>query len=461
MSLTHSQFRALIEEVGPQLIDSRVLSFWAVGPRKFVLDVEKGEAIFSLLLCFQEPFLRFHLLTCRVKREQTPWTRQLEGYIQGAFLRSCEQIDSDRVLKIECVLAKQRYFLVAEFFPKKPNCYLTDGQFHLLLALNPVEASVYSLPPSPKCDTKLLESKTLSSSEIEAFYVAEEEKAAFVQEKQGIIRAIQRRLKRATQQREKSSQELQRCLEWKRIQHEGMLLQANLFRIQPGLSKIQVSDWEGEGQEVEIELKTNLEPQEQAARRFWQAKKLKAGVAYAKSKQQEAEQEIYTCEQLLQQVHLIQKREDLTCFAKPKPILKEKEKAKPYHLFFSLSGLEIWVGKSAGDNEKLTFSYAKGSDWWLHVRDYPGSHVILRTKKNQEPDAEAIEDAMQVALAYSKAKHQGKVDVILTQCKYVSRLNKGKKGQVQVSKHAIRSTAFSAERFQQIKARKSGTSPHL
>lgn len=108
-------------------------------------------------------------------------------------------------------------------------------------------------------------------------------------------------------------------------------------------------------------------------------------------------------------------------------------------------------GKKRRKNEQLTFSHAKGSDWWLHVRDYPGSHVVLHLHKREEPDPEAIEDAMQVALAYSKAKHQGKVEIVLTRCKHVSRLKKGRKGQVQLSNYQVRSAEFNAPHFQRIK----------
>ncbi len=79
----------------------------------------------------------------------------------------------------------------------------------------------------------------------------------------------------------------------------------------------------------------------------------------------------------------------------------------PYREFWSRSGLRIWVGKKAKDNDTLTFKLAHGSDFWLHVHGYPGSHVIIKINKGKDPDADTIQDALQLALYYSQAKSQG------------------------------------------------------
>ena len=39
---------------------------------------------------------------------------------------------------------------------------------------------------------------------------------------------------------------------------------------------------------------------------------------------------------------------------------------------------EIWIGKNNIQNDYLTNHLAKGTDYWFHVKDAPGAHVILR-----------------------------------------------------------------------------------
>lgn len=96
---------------------------------------------------------------------------------------------------------------------------------------------------------------------------------------------------------------------------------------------------------------------------------------------------------------------------------------------------------------------ANGRDWWLHVRGCPGSHVIIRLDKNLEPDSETLKDALQLALYYSKARHQGEGEICFTQRKYVSRLGKNKTGLVQISKHQTAWIRLDPVRLQALKDR--------
>jgi len=64
-----------------------------------------------------------------------------------------------------------------------------------------------------------------------------------------------------------------------------------------------------------------------------------------------------------------------------------------------------------------------------------------------------LQDALQLALHYSKAKNRGEAEVCLTQRKFVSRLKKGKTGQVQISKHKIIFIRFDPKRHLHIKER--------
>jgi len=72
------------------------------------------------------------------------------------------------------------------------------------------------------------------------------------------------------------------------------------------------------------------------------------------------------------------------------------------------------VGKSAKDNDELTFRVARGRDLWLHAEGAAGSHVIVPLAKGEEVDGETLLDAATLAAHYSKLKNDTVVDVRFT-----------------------------------------------
>lgn len=100
--------------------------------------------------------------------------------------------------------------------------------------------------------------------------------------------------------------------------------------------------------------------------------------------------------------------------------------------FRSSDGFEILVGKSAQDNERLTFRMAAPHDLWLHAADYPGSHVIIRRAKGQVVPPRTLREAAQLAAFFSQARHSSKVVVNYTERKFVSKIPRSKPGLVRV-----------------------------
>lgn len=105
------------------------------------------------------------------------------------------------------------------------------------------------------------------------------------------------------------------------------------------------------------------------------------------------------------------------------PKKKQQSISHPHH-FLSPDGTEIFVGKNNVQNDRLTFA-AMGDDWWLHVKDMPGSHVIVR---NQHPSQETLLFAAILAATFSSGKGSVKVPVDMTQRKYVKKPSGAKPG---------------------------------
>ncbi len=96
----------------------------------------------------------------------------------------------------------------------------------------------------------------------------------------------------------------------------------------------------------------------------------------------------------------------------------------------SSDGLTLLVGRSAEENDALTFRTARGRDWWLHALGFPGSHVVVRNPAGGALPPATLREAAWLAAYYSKARRQGQVEVAYVERKHVRRVPKGKPGQV-------------------------------
>ncbi len=94
------------------------------------------------------------------------------------------------------------------------------------------------------------------------------------------------------------------------------------------------------------------------------------------------------------------------------------------------NGYEILIGRNAEMNDILTTEIAKEEDIWLHASGVPGSHIVIRKKEGEDVPSEVIHHAAELAAKNSKGN--GKVRVIWTKAKYVTKDRKQKLGEVSV-----------------------------
>lgn len=109
----------------------------------------------------------------------------------------------------------------------------------------------------------------------------------------------------------------------------------------------------------------------------------------------------------------------------------EESGQKGYREFVTSAGERILVGKNSDGNDELTFRIARTYDYWFHVQNGPGSHVILmRPDKNRAPSKRSVEEAAAIAAFYSEMRHLRHVPIVYTERRYVRKQRKGGPGQV-------------------------------
>lgn len=97
--------------------------------------------------------------------------------------------------------------------------------------------------------------------------------------------------------------------------------------------------------------------------------------------------------------------------------------------FLSDDGFTILVGRNNVQNDKLTTRVAKGSDWWFHVKNIPGSHAVILCDGKMPPETTLMQAAI-LAATHSKAADSSQVPVDYTQIRHVKKPAGAKPGMV-------------------------------
>jgi predicted ribosome quality control (RQC) complex YloA/Tae2 family protein len=98
-----------------------------------------------------------------------------------------------------------------------------------------------------------------------------------------------------------------------------------------------------------------------------------------------------------------------------------------------VDGYEILIGRNGRENDELTFRVAAPGDFWFHVADYSGSHVIVRNPSRvDELPEEVLTAAAALAAYHSQARNSARVEVHFTERKFVTRPRKAPPGLVRI-----------------------------
>lgn len=105
---------------------------------------------------------------------------------------------------------------------------------------------------------------------------------------------------------------------------------------------------------------------------------------------------------------------------------------------YDLAGWEVLVGKGDRQNDELTFRIAGPRDLWLHASGFAGSHVVIRSRVDEEFPRAVVEQAAQLAAWHSKARAAGgKVAVHICRAADVRKPAGAPAGQVQLRRFDV------------------------
>lgn len=381
--------------------------------------------------------------------ERGPRADALKQRLAGARVLGVDHVPGERRFELRLAADAGMLRLCVELFSTRGLWALCTAPGEVLALSRPVETAVRKLvvgstyaPPPPRGNEPADPSSRFLPPVLEAidahFLPADAVRTRALRREQLQVhadRAVARAEKRAqglrTQLAEADGAALMRA--------EADLMLAYMHTVKRGSEVMEVPDPNGEGL-VAIDLDPALPVAVQAQKRYDKARRMDEGRAITTARLAAAESELAAvtaaraqllavgptddealalAERELARVGAIPKpREPKKPAAAPKP--KDRIEGENVRRFRSAEGYDILVGRDNHQNDRLTLRIAKGNDLWLHVGGgRPGSHVVVRLPKGKTASLETLLDAGTLAVHFSKARGERRIDVVYTFAKFV------------------------------------------
>ena len=313
----------------------------------------------------------------------------------------------------------------------QPNIiYTLDGQDLIPKEFAPFTLSLYS---DEKSKVTYIDS---ISQVLEQFYSKKSAVTRIRQKSYDLRRIVQTTLEKDYKKYEIQSKQLKDTEKKDKYKIYGELITAFGYGLEPNATSLTAQNYYDNNNEIVIPLDKDLTPMENAKKYYDKYSKLKRTAEALENIIIETEEEISHLESIMNALDIAVTEDDLKeikeeliqsgYIRRKSSDKKAKYTSKPFH-YVSSDGYDIYVGKNNIQNEELTFKVANGGDWWFHSKNFPGSHVIVKTNGDELPDR-TFEEAARLAAYYSKGREQDKVEIDYIQRKHIKKVAGSKPG---------------------------------
>ena len=455
--------RRVVAELRTELSGRFLGKIYQLTPLSFAFDFGLRDSFLYVSVEPSSP--RLYLIQRRARDLQKASTQLghfgqlLRARTNGCAVVHVEKDPLDRVVRLTFRCDDQEtgatHFrrLVIQLTGRTSNLFLLDELNRIVAVLRgprgQLPGEIYSPPAAPETETR--ETVDIPSGSPSAYadnYFSELDAVKTFDSRAAALRS---RLRTSIQRQRKLKNHLRDDLvnhgdpeEHKRA---GDLLLANVATAIRDGNKVLVTDYYSDGAPIiELELDENTSLQDEAARRFRSYTKAKHARDEIATRLANVDREIEQLEARARELErLIQQRDAaaLENFDKtPSPAATVSKKKQPdanktipgVRRYLSSDGYEVLVGRTARDNDNLTFRVAQPNDLWMHTGDYPGSHVVVRNPTRKEIPHRTLVEAAQLAGKFSQASEDAKVVVHYTQRKFLSKPKGAAPGLVRLSR---------------------------
>ncbi len=368
-----------------------------------------------------------------LKGYNAPFDTLLHSLLSGSRLLQVEVMNNDRILRFT-LAPKSSYkdkivYLQLEFTGKNTNAILIDDNEVTIEALRHIDADssfrvirpgmeLLAIPPRESSYTPPLsteESQPITDIDGYLEEIFAKRQAHKLQElKKQKCATVAKKIKKFEQLLNKLPNKEKLAEQSKQFQNDANLILSNLYQIKPYDAKLKTYNYEGE--EVTITLPKDTKVNRMPDHYFNLSKRAKS-----KAKNVHIEQENLSSKKAFYEniYHALERTtlpyELELLVPKRAKSLRKKEKLREGELFW-IEDYKVLVGRNSQENQKL-LGLAKANDIWMHIRNVPSSHVIIRTDKQNLPDS-VIQAAAKLCVDFS-VKQAGDYEIDYTKRKFI------------------------------------------
>jgi predicted ribosome quality control (RQC) complex YloA/Tae2 family protein len=347
--------------------------------------------------------------------------------VSASRLIKVEMPGGDRILRFT-LAPKSSYkdktiYLQLEFTGKNTNAILLDENEVIIEALRHIDAESSFRIVRP--GVKLLALPAFAHTEEKKEAIADidtllEERYEAIQSKR-LSELKKQKLAQIAKKREKLAQSLAKLPDVKKLAEEeakyqqyANLILANLYQIKPYDKTLKTTDFEGNA--ITITLPKQIKVNRMSDYFFTLSKRAKNKAKNIHIERENLESKKAFYDNIHYAIEQAKEPYELELLVPKRAKSKrKKERLKEGELFW-IEDYKVFVGRNSSENQKL-LSLAKANDLWMHIRDIPSSHVIIRTDKQNLPQS-VIEAAAKLCVDFS-VKNPGEYDVDYTKRKFV------------------------------------------
>ena len=368
------------------------------------------------------PYLPNQIYTDLVRKDldENELAKQLQARYQGLGRQSAQELA--RELQASSDLPTTYHTFLKQFENPDPVIYDDNNGKRQFAAF---------LPSNIK-EEQLTHYDTLSVM-LDAFYAQKAERDRSKELAGQVLKVLHNELKKDRRKVKKLKQQLEDAAKADYYRIRGEILTTYLGKLTAGMTEITLQNFYDDNKPLKIKLDPELSPSRNAQKYFTKYDKLKTSVDYVKEQLKLANDEINYLANIESQIDLASPADiqEIRLELQQQGYIKQKSKkrrkvrvSKPEE-FHTSNGTTVLVGKNNLQNDRLSFKIANKNDIWLHVKDIPGSHVIIR---DSDPDEQTLLEAAQLAAYFSKGRNSDNVPVDYLPAKRLHKPNGAKPG---------------------------------
>jgi len=279
------------------------------------------------------------------------------------------------------------------------------------------------------------------SQAVDDYYSSRLEREASSQKALELKKTVSRFIEKCEKRLAANIQTCEENRDYEKYRLYGELITSSIYLLKKGMRSARILNYySGDEKYEEIPLDPQKSPQENAQHYFRRYAKARNAFNYARGQTEALKKELAWLESVMFSIDNAENSSQLQDirlelyeqgYLKTPPRrgrMDAQADSSPIRLVSS-DGFEILIGRNNRQNDRLTLKKARKEDIWLHVKNYPGSHVIVRTEGRQVPET-TLEEAAGYAAWYSKARSASKAEVDYTYVRNVKKPSGAKPGMV-------------------------------